>query len=84
MDKERLEWIASGLSRYALTKAEDQFLKAALEDSARDRALSDLQEERLENLYRQKSRMIPNKTASSVPSQTRKASPSKGRWKAHR
>ena len=27
MNKERLEWVMSGLNQYALTKAEDQFLK---------------------------------------------------------
>jgi hypothetical protein len=32
MNKARLEWVMSGLNQYALTQAEDQFLKTALED----------------------------------------------------
>ena len=32
MNKERLEWVMSGLNQHALTKAEDQFVKTALED----------------------------------------------------
>jgi len=32
MNKERLEWVMSGLNQHILTKAEDQFLKTVLED----------------------------------------------------
>ena len=32
MNKERLEWVVSGLNQHALTKTEDQFVKTALED----------------------------------------------------
>jgi len=81
MKKDRLEWIASGLNRYVLTKAEDHFLRTALEDSAENRPITDLQEERLETLYKQKSRLIPNKTAAFVTGPSRKASPLKGRPK---
>lgn len=79
MKKERVEWIASGLSRYTLTKAEDHFLKTVLEDSAQNRILTGLQEERLETLYRQKSMLMPNRTTPSVPQASRKPSSSKGR-----
>ena len=61
MNKERLDWVMSGLNQYALTKAEDQFLKTALEDSDKKHALTERQEERLESLYKEKSQSIPNK-----------------------
>ena len=32
MNKERLEWVMSGLSQYKLTKDEDQFIKSASGD----------------------------------------------------
>jgi len=32
MNKERLEWVMSGLNQHTLTKTEDQFLKTVLED----------------------------------------------------
>jgi hypothetical protein len=61
MNKERLDWVMSGLNQYALTKAEDQFLKTALEDFDKKHALTERQEERLESLYKEKSQSIPNK-----------------------
>lgn len=61
MNKARLDWVISGLNQYALTKSEDQFLKTALEDFDRNQALTERQEERLENLYKEKSLSIPNK-----------------------
>jgi hypothetical protein len=61
MNKERLEWVMSGLNQHALTKAEDQFLKTALEDFGKKHALTEHQEEKLENLYKEKSQSIPNK-----------------------
>ncbi len=61
MDKARLDWVVSGLNQYALTKAEDVFLKTASEDFDRKQALTERQEERLETLYKQKSQLIPNK-----------------------
>ena len=48
MNKERLEWVMSGLNQHALTKAEDQFLKTALEDFDKNEALTEHQEEKLE------------------------------------
>jgi hypothetical protein len=61
MNKDRLDWIMSGLNRYALTKYEDHFLKAALEDFDKKHALTEQQEERLERLYKEKSQSNPNK-----------------------
>ena len=61
MNKERLDWIMSGLNKYALTKYEDHFLKAALEDFDKKHALTAQQEERLERLYKEKSQSKPNK-----------------------
>ncbi len=61
MNRERLDWVMSGLNQYALTKAEDQFLKTALEDFDRSQSLTERQEERLETLYKEKSQSMPNK-----------------------
>jgi hypothetical protein len=61
MNKARLEWVMSGLNQYALTQAEDHFLKTALGDFDKNHALTEGQEDRLESLYRQKSQSIPNK-----------------------
>jgi hypothetical protein len=61
MNKARLEWVMSGLNQYALTQAEDQFLKTALEDFDKNLALTERQEDRLESLYKLKSQLIPNK-----------------------
>ena len=74
MDKARLAWVMSGLSQYELTKAEEVFLKAASEDLARNQALTEKQEERIEALYKQKSQLIPNKHRSAL-----KESPKKGK-----
>jgi len=46
MNKARLEWVISGLNQYALTKAEDQFLKTALGDFDKNHALTEQQEDR--------------------------------------
>jgi len=62
MNKDRLEWVMSGLNQYALKKTEDQFLKTVLEDFDKNQALTEHQEERLENLYKEKSKLIPNKS----------------------
>ena len=64
MNKERLEWVMSGLSQYKLTKNEDQFVKSALGDFDQKQMLTDHQEERLESLYKEKSRLKPNKNSS--------------------
>ncbi len=85
MNKARLEWVMSGLNQYALTKAEDQFLKTASEDFDRTNGLTDHQEEKLETLYKEKSRLTPNKRSdrfSCKESPPAKAKPRKPRWKA--
>jgi len=61
MNKDRLDWVISGLNQHVLTKAEDQFLKTALEDFDKNHALTERQEKRLEKLYKDKSQSIPNK-----------------------
>jgi len=61
MDKGRLEWVMSGLNRYALTTAEDVFLKTVSADFDKNQALTEHQEKRLEKLYKEKSRRLPNK-----------------------
>ncbi len=61
MNKARLDWVMSGLNQYALTQAEDQFLKTAVEDFDKNQALTERQEDRLESLYKMKSQLIPNK-----------------------
>jgi hypothetical protein len=64
MNKERLEWIMSGLSQYKLTENEDQFIKSASGDFDQKHRLTERQEERLENLYKEKSKLVPNKKSS--------------------
>jgi hypothetical protein len=64
MNKGRLEWIMSGLNQYKLTKTEDQFIKSALGNFDKNQALTELQEEKLEGLYKEKSKFKPNKNAS--------------------
>ncbi len=61
MNKARLEWVMSGLKQYALTTGEDSFLKTVSADFDKTEALTAHQEERLENLYKEKSKLIPNK-----------------------
>ena len=61
MNKERLEWIMSGLNRYKLLEKEDQFIISAERDFNQKNMLTEQQEERLENLYKEKSRLIPNR-----------------------
>jgi hypothetical protein len=68
----------SGLGQHALTKAEDQFLRTALEDFDKNNALTELQEERIESLYKEKSKLIPNKNSSNYFS-FKESSPQKGR-----
>jgi len=75
MNKERLEWIVSGLNQYALTEAEEQFLKTALEDFDKNQVLTGKQEERLETLYEQKSKMTPNRNRFAVKESQQKDKP---------
>jgi hypothetical protein len=64
MNKDRLEWIMSGLNQYQLTKTEGQFVKSALGDFDQNHALTEDREERLETLYKEKSKLKPNKNSS--------------------
>ena len=81
MDKARLEWVMSGLNQYALTQAEDHFLKTALGDFDKKHALTEGQEDRLESLYKLKSQSTPNKKSDrfsvkkSVPQKVRPPRP---------
>jgi len=61
MDRERLDWVVSGLNRYKLTQKEDQLVKSAEQDFNQKKMLTEQQEERLESLYKEKSRLIPNR-----------------------
>jgi hypothetical protein len=78
MNKERLEWIMSGLNQYQLTRTEGQFLESVLGDFDKNHALTEDKEERLERLYKEKSRLKPNKNSlnyfsfkESIPKKTR-------------
>ena len=64
MNKERLEWVISGLSQYKLTENEDKFIKSASGDFDQKQMLTERQEERLENLYKEKSKSKPDKNSS--------------------
>jgi hypothetical protein len=75
MNKARLEWVMSGLNQYALTTAEDLFLKTASTDFDKNHALTERQENRLENLYKEKSQLIPNKKSDRFS--VKKSSPKK-------
>ena len=82
MNKDRLEWVMSGLNQYALTAAEDVFLKTVSADFDKNQGLTEHQEERLERLYKEKSRLLPNKRSDyysfkkSSPKKTRPRMPS--------
>jgi len=82
MNKERLEWVVSGLNQHILSKTEDQFIKTAVEDFDKNHALTEQQEEKLESLYKEKSRRIPNRNLVSSGVTTKKTKPRKPRWKA--
>jgi len=54
----------SGLSYYHLTVREDQFVKSVNQDFNQKNRLTEEQEERLESLYKEKSKSKPNKNSS--------------------
>jgi hypothetical protein len=83
MNKDRLEWVMSGLNQYVLTKTEDQFIKTAVEDFGKTHTLTEHQEERLENLYKEKSKLMPNKKSSNYFS-FEESSPQKTRFRRPR
>jgi hypothetical protein len=76
MRKDRLEWVISGLNQYKLTNREDQFIKDVAQDFNEKNMLTEQQEDKLENLYKEKSKLIPNKNyfipkASKIQGKTR-------------
>jgi len=75
MNKDRFEWVMSGLNQYVLTKAEDQFLKGALQDFDKNQSLTEHQEKRLETLYKERSKLIPNKKSDRIS--VKKSNPKK-------
>jgi hypothetical protein len=80
MNKVRLEWVMSGLNQHSLTSGETLFLKTVCSDFDKNQALSANQEERLENLYKEKSKLAPNKQSDfsvspSAPKKTRARMP---------
>jgi O-methyltransferase involved in polyketide biosynthesis len=77
MNKARLEWVMSGLIQYKLTTAEDHFLKTVCADFDKNQAMTAHQEDRLESLYKEKSRLIPNKKTD--PFSLKESSPPKTR-----
>jgi len=79
MRKDRLEWVISGLNQYRLTEREDQFIKSVSQDFNEKDMLTEQQEEKLENLYKEKSKLIPNKNYF-----TPKASKSQGKTRVKR
>lgn len=58
MDKERFDWVMSGLNQHVLTKVEGQFLKTASETFDKTNALTERQEKRLEKIYKEKSQSM--------------------------
>jgi len=61
MNRERLDWVMSGLNRYKLTQKEDQFIKSTEDDFNQKNMITEQQEEKLESLYKEKSKILPNK-----------------------
>jgi len=78
MNKERLDWVMSGLNQYRLTENEKQFIKSASVDFDQKQMLTERQEQRLENLYKEKSKSEPNETSSDYFS-FQESPPKKGR-----
>ncbi len=76
MNKGRLEWVMSGLNQYVLTTAEDLFLETVSVDFDKNQVLTERQEERIETLYKEKSKLAPNKKSNQVPlSKSKKTRP---------
>jgi hypothetical protein len=72
----------SGLNQYVLTVAETLFLETVSADFEKNQALTERQEERLETLYKEKSRLTPNKRSKQLP--IRESTPKKTRPKMPR
>ncbi len=56
MNKARLEWVMSGLDQHKLTSVEKLFVKKVSEDFEKKGTMAPQQEQRLEKLYKEKSR----------------------------
>ncbi len=85
MNKDRLDWVMSGVNQYALTKIEDQFVKTVVEEFNKNHRLTESQEQRLETLYKEKSQLAPNKKSdrfSFKEGSPKKARPRRPRAKA--
>jgi hypothetical protein len=67
MDKGRLEWVMSGLNQYILTAAETHFLETVSADFEKNQSMTERQEERLETLYKEKSRLTPDRKPKPLP-----------------
>lgn len=61
MKKDRLEWIISGLNQYKLTEREDQLIRLLEQEFGQKNMLTEVQEEKIESLYKEKSKLVPNK-----------------------
>ncbi|HUL29490.1 MAG TPA: hypothetical protein VLZ03_03465 [Thermodesulfobacteriota bacterium] len=83
MNEARLEWVMSGLKHYVLTTGENLFLKTVSADFDKNQALTTHQEERLENLYKEKSKLTPNKKSDqlSITNNVKKSRPRMPRGK---
>jgi hypothetical protein len=66
MNKARLDWVMSGLNQYTLTASEVLFLKTVTAEFEKNQVLTAPQEARLENLYKEKSKLTPNKKANEL------------------
>jgi hypothetical protein len=64
MNRERLEWVISGLNRYKLNASEDRFVKLVEQEFNEKKMLTEQQEERIEILYKEKSKLAPDKISS--------------------
>ncbi len=61
MNKERFEWIMSGLSRYNLNGNEDRLVKLVAEGFSQKNKITEEQEAKMESLYKEKSKLWPDK-----------------------
>ena len=81
MNKARLEWIMSGLNHYKLSATEDRFVKLVEEEFKGKNMLTEEQEGKIESLYREKSKLMPDKPSVSAK---QGAAPGKKRFRRFR
>ncbi len=70
MNKERLRCIASGLSRYELTRLERRFVQSVEEYFNQNGMLTEQQESILEGIYGEKTRFVRNAISSMTEPRT--------------